>query len=91
MLVAVLLGGRGTATAATLLDGDIRALAISGDRVAALRGAEVVLLSTAGRLLGTLDGLWWQLLMVRDSIPGDRTVRAALALDFPLPTISSRL
>ena len=35
---------------------------------------------------GTINELFWQVLMIRDAIPGDRTIRAALALDFPLPT-----
>jgi hypothetical protein len=35
---------------------------------------------------GTLKELLWTTLKIRDAIPGDRTIRAALALDFPLPT-----
>ena len=35
---------------------------------------------------GTINELLWQVLMIRDAIPGDRTIRTALAHDFPLPT-----
>ena len=38
------------------------------------------------RHLGTINDLFWQALRTRDAIPGDRTVRTALAHDFPLPT-----
>ncbi len=54
--------------AGPLLEGEIRALAISGDRVAALRGGEVVVLDTAGRRLGVLD---------RDRISAAAAVAAA--------------
>jgi hypothetical protein len=30
---------------------------------------------------GTINELFWQTLKVRDATPGDRTMRAALALD----------
>ena len=33
------------------------------------------------KLRGTLNGMFWELLMVRDAVPCNRTVRAALALD----------
>jgi hypothetical protein len=38
------------------------------------------------KLRGTLNGIFWEMMMVRASVPGDRTVRTALAHDFPLPT-----
>jgi hypothetical protein len=38
------------------------------------------------RQRGTINELLWSLLMVRDAVPGDRTIRAALGHDFPLPT-----
>jgi hypothetical protein len=41
--------------AAPALDGDIRALAIAGDRVAALRSDQVVVLRASGEVLGRLD------------------------------------
>jgi hypothetical protein len=43
------------ASAGALIEGEIRALASSGDRVAALRRDEVVMLDRSGRLLGVLD------------------------------------
>ena len=33
------------------------------------------------RLKGALNELFWTLLKIRDAVPGDRTVRAALALE----------
>ena len=33
------------------------------------------------RYRGSINELFWQVLMVRDAIPGDRSIRTALALD----------
>ncbi len=54
-LAAALTRARPCAAAVPVLDGDIRALAIAGDRVAALRGDQVVVLRASGQVLGRLD------------------------------------
>jgi hypothetical protein len=55
LAVALLLAdGRRARAAAPMLDGEIRALALAGDRVVAVRRADVWVVSTAGRVLGKL-------------------------------------
>jgi len=54
-LAAALLGTRPCAAAVPVLDGEIHALAIAGDRVAAIRREEVVVFRASGEMLGRLD------------------------------------
>jgi hypothetical protein len=54
-LAAVLLPARPCTAAVPLLDGEISALAIAGDRVAAIRRDQVVVFRASGEMLGRLD------------------------------------